>query len=227
MIKIFLSLIVFLTASTLASTVVLVGGITSTNSWLDNGVAQKLSINNTVKIPNIPFTAPLEVQSAFLNLELNKIDGDIILVGHSAGGVVARNTLVRSGNNNIKQLITIASPNFGSIMAGYSTFINDIPFSGFITKVVATESYYAQLPISQLRKNSSFLNSLNSMSHPNICYTSIIKTGGSINNSFADVYSQDLRFIPNIKSSVLFTNTGHALDLSDSIGIQKSINSCL
>jgi predicted alpha/beta hydrolase family esterase len=224
--KIILSFLMLFTLSASASTVVLIGGITASNSWLNNGVAQQLSKDNTIKIVNVPFTAPLQVQSAYLNAELNKINGDIILVGHSAGGVVARNTLVRSGNKNIKQLITIATPNFGSKMARYSTFVNDIPFSSFMTKTIAPESYYAQYPIRQLRKNSVFLNALNSTAHPNICYTSIIKTGGAINNSFADVNSQDLRFIPNIKSTTLFTNTGHSLHYTDSYGIQKSINDC-
>ncbi|PVV26443.1 MAG: hypothetical protein B6D74_01315, partial [gamma proteobacterium symbiont of Ctena orbiculata] len=44
-------------------------------------------------------------------------DEPIILVGHSAGGVVARMALVRGGVKNQKALITIASPHLGTVRA--------------------------------------------------------------------------------------------------------------
>lgn len=207
-------------------TIVLVSGVTSENSWIKTGIATQLNKSHKVFIPNIPFNLPIQTQSKLLNSYIKDIKGDIILVGHSAGGVVARNVVVNGSNDNITHLITIASPHLGSSIASTSTLLNSIPFSSFISKPLFSDSYYAQAPIQQLMPNSRIITQLNKQEHPNICYSSVIKTGGMINNSFADIASQNMNLIQSIDSDRFFSKNGHALTPDDYFYIINSIKSC-
>jgi len=218
--------------SIFANTVVLLNGMTETNSWLQNGIAQRLSSVHNVKILRLPYRETINTQSEYLNRELNKIKGDITLVGHSAGGIVARNVLVRARNDNIKQLITIASPHQGSDLARYSSFLNDsIPFGNMFSLVILPDEASAYLPLRQLKKGSSFLKSLNSIPHKNICYSSIIKSGGYVNNSYADTHSQNMNNIKGLirsgnRSTTIYVKDGHGLHPNDAHLISQSILSC-
>ena len=67
----------------------------------------------------LPSTAPLMVQSDLLLAALRALRArhgkePITLVGHSAGGVVARMALVRDQATGVTRLITIASPHLGT-----------------------------------------------------------------------------------------------------------------
>ena len=67
---------------------------------------------------DLPSEAPVMLQVYQLREILGAIsrthaDEPVILVGHSAGGVVARAALVQGGVMNVKALITIASPHLG------------------------------------------------------------------------------------------------------------------
>ena len=67
----------------------------------------------------LPSTAPLMVQSDILVAAVRALKDRhskeaITLVGHSAGGVVARMALVRGAADGVTRLITIASPHLGT-----------------------------------------------------------------------------------------------------------------
>lgn len=225
-------LIVGFTQFSFASTVVLLNGMTETNSWKKTNILSSLSSKHNVKLLRLPYRESIQAQSAYLNRFLNQIDGDIVLVGHSAGGVVARNVLVRSNNKNIKSLITIASPHSGSTLAGIGSILNEkIPFGNMFSKVMLPKEHSAYILMRQLNKGSVFLNSLNHLNHPRACYVSIIKTGGIANNAYANVDSQNLNNVfgidkSGIKSGLSFSNTGHSLHPSDAIHIHNSILAC-
>ncbi len=66
----------------------------------------------------------------------------VVLVGHSAGGVVARAALVRGGAKNVKALITIASPHLGTYRAEQALDATDIPFPfSIVTDFFGGEAY--------------------------------------------------------------------------------------
>lgn len=227
-------LVVFLgwSSFSMATTIVLLNGMTETNSWKKNNIDQNLSSKHNVKVLRLPYRESIQFQSAYLNEFLQGVDGDIVLVGHSAGGVVARNVLVRSGNKNIKSLITIASPHSGSDLAGIGSVLNEkIPFGNMFSKMILPDEHSAYIPMRQLNNDSLFLNSLNNLRHPESCYVSIIKTGGAVNNAYADTDSQNLNNIFGIFNSgnfsnVVFSNTGHSLHPSDVVLIHNSILAC-
>ena len=73
----------------------------------------------TVYTANLLSTAPLPNQAAVLQQQLQAVQRrhpgeEIFLVGHSAGGVVARLLLVEYGQQQVTRLITIASPHVGT-----------------------------------------------------------------------------------------------------------------
>jgi pimeloyl-ACP methyl ester carboxylesterase len=215
-----------------ASTIVMLNGITSSNTWDSTKISSNLSRFHNVKVIQLPYRESLQFQSAYLNKMLKQIDDDIYLVGHSAGGVVARNVFVRSDNKNIKSLITIASPHLGSDLALYGSILNDkIPFGNLFSKIVLPDEASAHMPLRQLKEKSAFLADLNNLKHPNGCYVSIVKTGGYINNSFASTKSQNMNNIFGLiasgnVSAPLFSNTGHKLHPTDVALIDKSITAC-
>ena len=68
---------------------------------------------------NLPSQAPIVIQADWLAAILREIrkrhpEEAINLAAHSAGGVVARMTLVRHGSLGVQHLITIATPHFGT-----------------------------------------------------------------------------------------------------------------
>ena len=84
--------------------------------------AESMDAKNTVYVVDLPSEAPVIVQSDLLLGMLKTIrqrqpDEPLIIVGHSAGGVVARMSLVRAGAENVVALITIASPHVGTTRA--------------------------------------------------------------------------------------------------------------
>ena len=73
----------------------------------------------------LPSRAPIMLQADILqnmisDLEKRHPDEHIVLIGHSAGGVVARVKLVKFGAGNVNKLITIASPHSGTGLAVYA-----------------------------------------------------------------------------------------------------------
>ena len=100
------------------------------------------------------------VQVYQLNEILNSIsqthkDESVILVGHSAGGVVARATVVRGHHDNVKALITIASPHLGTSRAEQALDATDIPFPiSMITDFFAGETYHNKSLGTQWRENA-------------------------------------------------------------------------
>ena len=105
----------------------------------------------------------------------------MILVGHSAGGVVARTALVRGHYDNIKALITIASPHLGTSRAEQALDATDIPFpfslvtdffgGGAYHTAMRSRSLYVELVRPQPGK---LLYWLNAQRHPEIKYVSIV-----------------------------------------------------
>jgi triacylglycerol lipase len=194
-----------------------------------------------VYVVDLPSQAPIGVQTDNLIRMLETIrrtsPGEpIIIVGHSAGGVVARMALVLGGAKDVKELITIASPHIGTTRANQALDATDE--SGMFGPV---KSFFGGSTYKTLRHSrgllfdlehphpGSLLYWLNAQPHPDIKYVSVIRLNpvGLTGDELVPGYSQDMNNVPSIhgKSSVLLTPAGHLLVPQDANTILQILNS--
>ena len=179
----------------------------------------------------LPSRAPVMFQADQLHnmisdLEKRHVDEDIVIVGHSAGGVVARAMLVKFGAGNVKKLITIASPHSGTGLALYA--LNKThgsgPF-GVVKSIFGGEKYHIARSSTGLLLDlvpphpGSLLHWLNQQPHPELEYVSIVR-GHSIHRNGDDIvpgHSQDMNNVPALrgKSQLYFLPTEHSLNPLD------------
>ena len=170
---------------------------------------------------NLASLAPLRVQ-------IVQLQGDepVIIVGHSAGGVVARAVLVLGGGGNVTSLITIASPHLGTIRAEQALDATDIPFPfSMLADFFAGDTYdiarsSRALYLDLVRAYpGSFLHWLNSQPHPGIHYVSVIRdqTGTGGGDYVVPSYSQDMNNVAALqgRSARLTIALQHALTPAD------------
>jgi len=195
---------------------------------------------NKVFVATLPSDAPIMVQADVLKASIDIIrkdypDEPLILVGHSAGGVVARMALIRHQLTNIKALITIASPHIGTGRADQALDItaNHGPFN--MVKSFVGGSEYDALKHSRgllidLRhpQPGNMLYWLNSQPHPDIHYASIIRLNneGGTGDYYVPGYSQNMNNVPVLqgKSSTFTTPTSHFLVRQDADTILSIID---
>jgi len=150
----------------------------------------------------LPSEAPLPTQAQWLDFYLRKLkakhpNNSLILVGHSAGGVVARLVMVVSGIP-IQGLITIASPHLGTEKAEWGTWLNNspigwmAPFLGLDT-INRSQGLYWDL---SREHPASLLFWLNRQPHPQAFYISIVRAEG---DEWVPPYSQDMNVVPALR----------------------------
>jgi pimeloyl-ACP methyl ester carboxylesterase len=186
---------------------------------------------NEIYRVDLPSRAPLmfqanQLQNMISDLEKRHVDEDIVIIGHSAGGVVARAKLVKFGAGNVKKLITIASPHSGTGLALYA--LNKThgsgPF-GIVKSVLGGEKYHIARSSTGLLLDlvpphpGSMLFWLNQQPHPALEYVSIVR-GESFHRNGDDIvpgHSQDMNNVPALrgKSQVYFLPTEHSLNPLD------------
>lgn len=194
---------------------------------------------NIVYVATLPSESPVMIQADVLKETIDLIrqlhpDEPLILVGHSAGGVVARMALIRHQLTNIKALITIASPHIGTGRADQALDItaNQGPFN--VVKSFFGGSEYDTLKHSRgllidLRRPQpgNMLYWLNSQAHPDIHYSSIIRldNNGATGDYFVPGFSQDMNNVPVLqgRSSTYITPTDHFLKRQDAATILSLI----
>jgi pimeloyl-ACP methyl ester carboxylesterase len=181
----------------------------------------------TVELPSIE---PVILQARILREMLNTIgqrhpQDPIILVGHSAGGVVARTTLVLGGIPETKALITIASPHLGTLRAVEALDKTDDAFPFSVVKSffagdlydVVRDSWGVLLDLTPERPGN-LLFWLNRQPHPEISYLSIIRPGPvGMGDELVPAFSQDMNRVPmiNRKAKTLQTPLSHFLHPMD------------
>ncbi len=217
--------ILFLSASSYAGkTVVLIHGYLSDDSaWHTNGIVATLQHHNyDTYTVNLPSEAPLVVQAQYLDVYLRDIkakhpQNSLILVGHSAGGLVARLVMVKS-DIPIQGLITISSPNLGTDKAELADNISNsplawvAPFMGLNT-INRSRNLYRDLT---REHPSSLIFWLNRQPHPKAFYASIVRIAG---DKWVPAYSQDLNNVPALRGlATTITSVGtHSLQAADGI----------
>lgn len=189
---------------------------------------------------NLPSTAPIQVQADWLaaylrDLRVRHPTEPITLVGHSAGGVVARAALVLNEVQGVTRLITIAAPHLGtwrSLQALEALDDDDLFFipvgrvKRWLVKRRLGGWLYYTLKASRgvlydLRPAvpGSFLYWLNRLQHPDIDYVSLIRTGTFYmpGDRLVPPFSQDMRLVPAIgdRARSYTTPAGHPLTPHD------------
>jgi len=195
---------------------------------------------NKVYVVDLPAEAPIVVQTdqfigMLATIQTMHPDESLIIVGHSAGGVVARMALVRGNPDNIKALITIASPHVGTTRANQAIDATDEsgPF-GFVKGFFGGSGYDA------LRRSRGLLYDLahphpgnllywlNMQKHPDIKYVSVVRLNpvGFAGDELVPGYSQDMNNVPTIQghSSVIVTPAGHTLVAQDGGTLLQILN---
>ena len=186
---------------------------------------------NRVYVATLDSQAPVMIQADILKniidiIRLHHNNEKIILVGHSAGGVVARMALIRHQLQNIKALITIATPHIGTGRADQALDItaNHGPFN-MVKSIVGGSDYdalrHSRDLLVDLRhpQPGNLLYWLNSQLHPDIHYGSIIRLNndGQTGDYFVPGFSQDMNNVPALqgRSSTFTTPTSHFLVRQD------------
>ncbi len=199
---------------------------------------------NTVYVVDLPADAPVIVQSDLLSNMLDSVrqrqPGEpVIIVGHSAGGVVARMSLVRAGANNITALITIASPHSGTTRAEEAiNATNESGPFGMVKSMFGGRDYDTVKRSRGLLfdltrpRPGNMLYWLNSQKHPDIQYYSVVRLNpvGFAGDDLVPGYSQDMNNIPALQGScsAITTPAGHSLikqDATTLLNILQQINS--
>jgi pimeloyl-ACP methyl ester carboxylesterase len=185
---------------------------------------------------DLPSEAPILIQSFHLRRILRAIDAGhpgepLTLVGHSAGGIVARAALLRDDIGSVQALITIASPHLGTVRAEQALDVTDIPFPfSLVTDFFGGEIYDTarrsrSLFVDLVRpRPGSLLFWLNSQPHPDIEYVSIVRGQPAVltGDYVVPGYSQDMNNVPalrGISSLVTVNSTHHGLSVLDGSAI--------
>ena len=216
------------------------------NHWLDGG-ALRINQHGVQKYPQtispkdrdvfytveLPWTRPLLQQSQFLARYLHAIysirQQPISLVGHSIGGVVARQYLLANHSVPINALISIASPHLGSPFAELGLLAIKTPMDDLAKGAGFEELKDSKILLKELQfeKPNNYLYQLNHQQHPNIAYLSIIRKNKKIAFGKFDYavpsYSQNMNNIWMLKgkSTVFSSNEGHGLTAIDGWVIAK------
>ncbi len=187
--------------------------------------------NNTVWLAQLPSEAPLSVQAGALLVSVQGLhrkwpDQPIVLVGHSAGGVVARMALVlaRPALPNAT-LITIASPHLGTVRAAQALEATRLPFPVSWMADALGGPHYQSLKrswplLTELAMlPGSSLDWLNHQPHPQARYVSILRgsSTGIAGDALVPGYSQDLNQVPPLRgrARVLVVPGSHDLGPAD------------
>jgi len=190
-------------------------------------VTENNNAKNQVYVATLPSMAPVMMQADTLKNIIDVIrqqhnNEEIILVGHSAGGVVARMALIRHQLQNIKALITIASTHIGTGRADQALDVtaNHGPFN-MVKSFVGGSDYDALKHSRDLMVDlrhpqpGNLLYWLNSQPHPDIHYASIIRlnNSGQTGDYFVPGFSQNMNNVPALqgRSSTFTTPSSHFL----------------
>jgi len=195
---------------------------------------------NKVYVVDLPAEAPIIVQTDQFLAMLATIQTlhpgeSLVIVGHSAGGIVARTALVRGNIQNVKALITIASPHVGTTLANRAIDATDE--SGFFGGL---KSFFGGSGYDTLRRSrgllfdlahpypGSLLYWLNAQQHPDIKYVSVVRLDpvGFAGDELVPGYSQDMNNVPSLhgSSSVFITPAGHTLVTEDGTTLLQILN---
>ncbi len=127
----------------------------------------------------------------------------LILVGHSAGGLVARLFMVQNPRIAVAALITIATPHLGTPLAQFGELIEESPLAWLVPYMGANglgDSFALYRDLAEERPGN-FLYLLNRRPHPPARYISVVRTAddGISGDLLVPDWSQDLRRVAALR----------------------------
>lgn len=177
---------------------------------------------------DLPTQAPLMVQSKRLDrylayLQRRHPGSALILVGHSAGGVLARLYMVQHPKLSVSALITIASPHRGTESAELGLLAGQSPLSWMGSALgINTLSHSQALYHDLMRENpNNLLGWLNYQRHPAALYFSIVRSEDNetfgFGNLIVPAWSQDLNQVYALRgrARTITAQGGHGLRIED------------
>lgn len=186
----------------------------------------------------LPSGAPLALQAEVLTQALHALrqrhpKEEVTLVGHSAGGVVARMALVRGGAGQVKRLVTIAAPHLGTERALQAL---DVTHGGGPLNIVKNafggRSYHAVksswpvlLDLAPAQPGST-LAWLNVQEHPDIEYVSLVRGSSfGLGDLLVPAFSQDLNNVPRLagRAKSYVVGADHALTAADGLALRQML----
>lgn len=182
------------------------------SSWQDAGVlniqndrvlSSQEKTNSTRRTYRVNLTSEqsIDAQAEQLDQYIEYVrhhhpDQQIILVGHSAGGVVARLYMVKNQSDDLRALVTIASPHLGTQNAEYAQTISENILSWVEGVPGAEKLYRSQGLFFDLipGRSDNLIAWLNVQKHPSARYYSIVReeTDGAIRDFIVPSWSQDM-----------------------------------
>lgn len=177
---------------------------------------------------SLPTESSIQNQAFYLTAYLTKLreyypQQEIVLVGHSAGGVLARYAMVKKPELNIDMLITIASPHLGTDSAELGKLVGDSPLAWITPMVGAGTINRSQGLYSDLLPEMPhrFLYWLNRQPHPEAEYISIVRDNQSPDGGDF-IVSQESQFLENVyslryRASSYVVQGGHGLTSADGL----------
>ncbi len=191
---------------------------------------------------DLPADAAIELQAQVLGFYLQHLYDQrkepLVLIGHSAGGVVARAWLTMHATSSsspvvpqkipTKALITIASPHLGTPLASLASLGTKTPLNEAARMLGIKNFRKSEAVFNDLKeeKPNTYLYWLNHLQHPAISYVSIIRRNKKgLLKKFDYIVprkSQDMNNVSAIRghSAVLFTVGDHYLSESDGVYIR-------
>jgi len=194
---------------------------------------------------DLPSTAPLMEQARLLGGMLAAIaqrhpTDTVDLIGHSAGGVVARLALVNYGAGTVTRLITIAAPHLGTVRASEALDATDDSglFGGikrwFVKRKVGDDLYRTVQSSRGVLADLSpplpgnLLYWLNRRQHPAIVYVAVVRGAayGLPGDQVVPAYSQDLRRVPTLngRATIRMVAGGHELSRQDGLLLSELVS---
>lgn len=204
------------------------GGSYAFNQW---GMLTPSGINlagNVFFAVNLPSLSNIQTQEGVLKQYLqhlfNARKEPITLVGHSAGGIVARLYVLDPTHQPVNGLITIAAPHLGTPAANIAYIAGNSPL-GMMASIIGEEALQNGRGLfADLREEEpqNFLYWMNHQQHPDIHYASIIRKNDSISkpNKFDFIVPPNSQNMNNIwalrnSSGVALSKDNHLLNGKD------------
>ena len=199
-------------------------GYNQAGMLLPRGLTRKGDVFFTV---NLPSEANLQTQESLLLRYLDTLylqrGEPITLVGHSAGGVVARLYAIDPRRQPVNGLITIASPHLGTPTANLAELAGNSPLGMMASMAGLEELQDSRGLFSDLAEenNHNFLGWMNHQPHPDIFYASIIRQNNNnvsgLTNFIVPAYSQNMNNVWALRgrSGTSFSQEGHGVTVND------------
>lgn len=173
----------------------------------------------------LPTEAALAAQAQALTAYLGHVrswhpNEGLVLVGHSAGGLVARLYLVQNPQAGVTGLVTIATPHLGTDTAEIGSLIGQTPLAWFAPMVGAGTLNRSQALYRDLSRENpqGILFWLNRQPHPAVHYVSVVRSDDSfLGDMVVPTGSQDMNQVPALRGRSLRVDVrdGHGLGAGD------------